>query len=349
MSLSDQDILKLWRDPSFPGSYRGVRTFQILLKTDLNIDIPETRLLKVLKSDPIYLIHQKPQRNFERRHYYVHFYGQLVQMDIAFMFKDPKSNYNNFLLAIDVYSFKIFTVPLKTKSSQEVAEAVKKVFDEFGQPIYEIQTDRGTEFRNKILKNFLIKQHTFIKFKFGQNKASVAEYAILLVKRKLYMQLRATLSNEWSAIIEQVTQNLNNTPLKRLGWKTPNSIHSEADSVAVDKAKNIHNIPNVSLPSYEEQKTNEKSYVGDLKVGDFVYIDFDEKVFDKSFDVSVKVSVPDSFYQSLSIFRMNFLPSLENNIKFISKTKILMHLNIKAAVRYGRSFCPRFCCLKERK
>jgi len=35
MSISDKEILRLWHDPSFAGSFRGVRTFQILLKTDL--------------------------------------------------------------------------------------------------------------------------------------------------------------------------------------------------------------------------------------------------------------------------------------------------------------------------
>ena len=290
MSLSDEEILKLWRDPSFAGSFRGVRTFQVLLKTDLNVDISENRLLQILKSDPIYLIHLRPQRNFERRHYYVHFYGQLVQMDIAFMFTDPHTKDKNFLLAIDVFSFKIFTVPLKSKNSDEVSEAIRTIFEDFRHPIYEIQSDRGKEFRNKKVKDFLLSHHTFIKFKFGKNKASVAEYAILLVKRKLYMLLRSTLSNEWSLKIAQVTQNLNNTPLKRLGWKTPNSIHNEADSVAVDNAKKLHNIPIISLPSYQEQKANHESYKNDLKVGDYVYVDFDEKMFDKSFDVSVKVS-----------------------------------------------------------
>ena len=67
--VSDEEILQLWRDPTFAGSYRGVRTFQVLLKTDLNIDISENRLLQILKKDSIYLIHQRPKRKFNRRSY----------------------------------------------------------------------------------------------------------------------------------------------------------------------------------------------------------------------------------------------------------------------------------------
>lgn len=61
--VSDEDLLKLWRDPTFSGSYRGIKTFQILLKTDKNIDVSENRLYKVIKKDPIFLIHQKPGVN----------------------------------------------------------------------------------------------------------------------------------------------------------------------------------------------------------------------------------------------------------------------------------------------
>ena len=52
-TISDKKILELWRDPNFSGSYRGIKTFQTLLKTDLNIDVEENRLYKVIKNDPI--------------------------------------------------------------------------------------------------------------------------------------------------------------------------------------------------------------------------------------------------------------------------------------------------------
>jgi len=46
--LSDEEILKYWRDEKFSGSYRGGRIFQSLLKTDLNEDVPLSRIYKVL-------------------------------------------------------------------------------------------------------------------------------------------------------------------------------------------------------------------------------------------------------------------------------------------------------------
>ena len=95
------------------------------------------------------------------------------------------------------------------------------------------------------------------------------------------------MKHSWVKFLPNVVESLNNTPLKRLGWLTPNAIHNEASSVFVRNAKKTHNILEENLPTYKQQKQNEENYSGDLKKGDYVYVDFVEKLFDKSFDVSV--------------------------------------------------------------
>ena len=290
-SVSDEEILKLWHDPSFFGSFRGVRTFQKLLKTDLNIDVPESRLLKIFKTDSLFLIHQRPKRKFLRRKYAINFYGQLVQIDLAYMFPDSVTNAIYFLLAIDVFSFKIFAEPLQDRSAEAVLKALNFIFRQFKQPIYEIQADRGKEFVAKPVKKFFKEHKVIFSPKYGKNKASVAEYGILLVKKKLYLLLRSQMKHTWASFLPKVVESLNNTPLKKLGWLTPNSIHNEASSVFVRNEKKKHNILDFKLPTYEEQKSNQQNYSGDLKKDDYVYVDFVEKLFDKSFDVSVRFSL----------------------------------------------------------
>ena len=139
--ITDERILELWRDPTFSGSYRGIRTFQILLKTDLNIDVSQQRLYNVLRNDSIFLIHTKPKRKIERRHYDLRSYGELVQADLAQMFEYDHFKY--FLLLIDCFSSKIFVKCLKSKNSEEVAKAFSDIFEEFGAQIHVLETDRG--------------------------------------------------------------------------------------------------------------------------------------------------------------------------------------------------------------
>ena len=101
--ISDEKLLQLWRDPNFSGSYRGAKTFQILLKTDLGIDVSESRLYRVLQQSPIFLMHQRKYRPIIRRSYNVHSYGALVQADCAYMISDQSTNQKFFLLVVDVY------------------------------------------------------------------------------------------------------------------------------------------------------------------------------------------------------------------------------------------------------
>ena len=287
--VSDEKILELWRSPTFTGSYRGVRTFQMLLKTDLDIDVSLRRLYQILKKDPIFIIHQKPKRNFERRSYDVKNYGELVQADIAYMFEFNSFKY--FLLLVDCFSSKIFTVPLKNKDSFTVAKSFEKILKEFNAKVYEIQTDRGKEFLGPCKKLFE-KEKIVYRAKFGKNKANFAEHSIFLVKKKLYMLLRGTLSKDWVKSLPSVVESLNNTPTQKLGWLTPNSIHSEVDSVLVQKAKKQQNISTYNEPNYHIQRKNQQNYehTKNVQVNDYVYLDFDEKLFDKSFNVSVSLT-----------------------------------------------------------
>jgi hypothetical protein len=287
--LSDSRIRELWRDPTFAGSYRGIKTFQILLKTDLNIDISQNRLYNILKKDSIFLIHTKPQRKFERRHYDLHNYGELVQADIAQMFEF--NHYKYFLLLIDCYSSKIFVQCLKSKSSEEVAKAFANIFKDFGAQIHVLETDRGKEFLGASKKLFKEK-NIFYKTKFGKNKANYAENGIYIIKKKLYMMLRGTLSQNWVNEIENVVSSYNDTPIKKLGWLKPSSIHSEIDSVRVAKAQFENKIKVYEEPKFEDQIKNQEKYEENsknLQVGQYVYLDFNEQLFSKSFDVQVIV------------------------------------------------------------
>ena len=146
MVLSDSEILSYWRNPEFSGSYRGAKTFQILLKTDLGEDVSINRIYKLMKTDKIFILHQRPIRNIERRPFDVKFYGQVCQSDLAFMFKFE--DYNSFLLLVDLFSLKVFVQPLKSKSSQIVKIAFEEIFKDFQSDIHILETDRGSGFGN---------------------------------------------------------------------------------------------------------------------------------------------------------------------------------------------------------
>ena len=103
MAISDEELIRLWKNIDFSGSYRGIATFQVLLKTDLGIDVSQSRLYRVLQNEPIFLMHQRKYRPVKRRSYITHSYGALVQADCAYMTPDQTTSKKFFLLVVDVY------------------------------------------------------------------------------------------------------------------------------------------------------------------------------------------------------------------------------------------------------
>jgi hypothetical protein len=104
------------------------------------------------------------------------------------------------------------------------------------------------------------------------------------------MALRANLTQNWVKYIQFVVDGHNNTPIKKLGWLKPSQIHSQYDSTIVDSQKKKFNIETYHEPSFENQIKLQKQHEANkskLQIDDFVYLDLNEKLFDKSFDIQV--------------------------------------------------------------
>ena len=154
--------------------------------------------------------------------------------------------------------------------------------------------------------NSFEKLNIYYRTKRGLHKAGIAESAIFRVKRKLYIFLRANLSQHWSEYIEQIVDSLNEIPLKRLGFLRPNDITDITSSVKVDAALRSNNLSVPKEPTYEEQNKNQKQYDKKseinsqmLQKGDYVYLKQSEDIFGKSFDIqgeTFELSIFELFY-----------------------------------------------------
>jgi len=299
VQISDKEVIDLWKDPQFEGSFRGIKAFQTILKTNLNIDISENRLHNIFKNEPFYLIHQR-RKIVKRRSYDLHGLGELLQADLGYMYTYKDFKY--FLLVVDCYSSKLFVEPLKTRDSVTVANALERIIKSFKAQIYKLETDRGSEFFGAARKVFK-KYGIYYKSKFGKHKANFVERMIYVVKRKLYLILRSQLTLDWVKYIKFVVDSYNNTPLKKLGYLTPNKITSEKNSVDVDLSKKEFGIASFKQPNFEEQELNVQSYntqKNKLSEGDFCYKFYDEKLFEKKYNISVCLPNQRSFHKFYS-------------------------------------------------
>lgn len=124
MTLSDTELVDLYQDETFPGSFAGARTFQQFLKTEKNENVPLSKIYKVLKSLPNYMYTLKPIRKYPRRKYDVKGYLELVQCDLGQMYEHNGMKY--FLLVTDVFSSRIWCEPLTSKGNIFINKYISK-------------------------------------------------------------------------------------------------------------------------------------------------------------------------------------------------------------------------------
>ena len=101
-------------------------------------------------------MHKQIRRKFLRRKTVVAGIDYQWQADLADMSKMSKVNdkYRFLLCIIDVFSKFAWVVPIKNKTGKTLVDAFKSVLKS-GRSPKSLQTDKGTEFKNKDFQNFL--------------------------------------------------------------------------------------------------------------------------------------------------------------------------------------------------
>ena len=131
-------------------------------------------------------------------------------MDLGFM--APFNGFRYFICLVDVFSWHLWAIALKKKSGPIVGRALEKIFSEIKSPITKIQSDSGTEFIGN--KAIFAKYNILFKTKHLKNKAAMAEHAIYLVKRKLYLMMRSEKTQNWVKLLPIAVALLNKRPCK---------------------------------------------------------------------------------------------------------------------------------------
>ena len=106
--------------------------------------------------------------------------------------------------------------------------------------------------------------------------------------------MRSSLSHNWVSALPKIVKALNATPLKKLGFLSPDSVTSEESSVFVDEALKRNNLEVLKEPTFQEQIRNQKEYDEQSKTNpkllkklDYVFVDLKSGSFDKGYDILV--------------------------------------------------------------
>ena len=141
-----EDYLKdIYYDPSHPGSFGGPQKLYQAVKREGKYDIGIHRIRKFLHNQETYSLHKPIRRRFQRNHVVSSGKDDLWMADLIDMTKYAK--WNNgvrfILLVIDTFSKMVWLRPLERKTGEEVEEAFKDIFTQYGTVPKRITTDKG--------------------------------------------------------------------------------------------------------------------------------------------------------------------------------------------------------------
>ncbi|KAL3125225.1 hypothetical protein niasHT_008448 [Heterodera trifolii] len=157
-----------------------------------------------------------------------------VQVDLADFQALSRHNrgHRYLLVAVDVLSKRLFVVPLKNKRADEMLEAFKQLIDQMPMVPHRIFSDKGTEFKNRLMKEFFeereIEKHEPVH---SSVKASVAERAIRNVKQRLYRYFAEKETLNWVDAVQKIVDGINSSPSRVHGMRPIDVDFSNAQKV----------------------------------------------------------------------------------------------------------------------
>jgi hypothetical protein len=216
-------------DPKRPGSYAGVDKFyRSLDKADRN-DVK-----KWLSGEDAYTLHKPVRYTFPRNQVVVSGIDHQWDMDLMDMGRYKQENDSNtfILLAIDILSRYVWTRALKNKTGAEIVKALQSIFAEGRTPM-QIRTDRGTEFRNVLVRKLLSEEHIHHFLSNNEVKANYAERAIRTLKMRISRYFTHRNTDRWVDVLQDITHSYNNTYHRSIKRK-PSSVSEENQSEVLE-------------------------------------------------------------------------------------------------------------------
>jgi transposase InsO family protein len=138
-----------------------------------NMSVTKEQYLEQLETE----LHKPVKKNFRRRKVYVPHLDHTHSADLVDMkgFSRQNKGYKYILNIIDIWSRYAWSVPLKTKTGVEVAQAFATVFKESGRIPQFLWVDQGKEFYNSHMTE-LLELHGIKRYStYGEGKAVVVE------------------------------------------------------------------------------------------------------------------------------------------------------------------------------
>lgn len=194
-----------YEDPKSRGALGGVQRFA----RARNLSEKKAKIL--LEKQLPYTLHKPVRRKFQTLPVLVFNRDQQWVADLVEMQK--VSRYNNgvryLLTVIDVLSKYAWVVPLKNKTGKEVVKAFERILKTSQRKPQNLQTDKGKEFYNGLMQQWLKKEGIYHFSTEGDAKASVVERFNRTLKGRMYRYFTAANTMKYVNVLQDLVNQYN--------------------------------------------------------------------------------------------------------------------------------------------
>lgn len=259
--------MQLYQDPSQAGSFGGVDALYRASRGKVS----KKEIRKWLESVDAYTLHKPVRRKFPTNRVVVHFIDQQWQADLVDLISLQKYNpgYRYILTCIDILSKYAWAIPLKTKRGEDIVRAFQAIFSTRKPKC--LQTDQGTEFKNKKFQKFLKLNGVRFFTTYNATKASVVERFNRTLKTKMWKYFTHNHTYRYTDVLDNLLRSYNHT------------YHSSIKRAPIDV--NSENEQDVWFTLYGNMENSEtKPCV--FQAGDIVRVSKHKLTFEKGYETN---------------------------------------------------------------
>ena len=282
--MADLGVLKeIFSSPQEPGSFSGIGKLQQALK-DKGVRLSQKQIKSWLAEQDTYTALRETKSVQERPHVIVYGKDQQWDADTANFVSWEKENdgFSYFLLCIDIFTRYVWTYPLKTLQGKEMQKALAHIFTRVKPQV--LRTDRGSEFNNVFVQNFLRQQDVRHFTTLNEVKANYAERAIKTIKLKLSKYMYEKQTRKWFDQLENITQSYNLTRHRSLKL-SPTQARSLSNQelwvhhyLSAQRSTRSRRSPKLTNTSFQRKKAFK------FNIGDQVKISYLKRPFQRAYD-----------------------------------------------------------------
>lgn len=260
---SEEDTLSMYYNARSAGSFGGVKRLQ----RETGVSAPKIK--QWLSHQDTYTLHKPIRKKFPRRQTIVSSIDAQWQCDLIVLngLKKYNDGYVYLLTCIDVLSKYAWVLPLKTKTGETLVKAFQEIFAGGRKPD-RLQTDKGSEFRNRAFQAYLKKEGVaFFVTENDDIKAAIVERFNRTLKEKLWRYFTKVNKLRYVEILSQIVEGYNNSYHR--------SIKRAPNQVTIANENEVwHTLYGAKNIDYQLSK---------FKAGDRVRISKNRRVFEKGY------------------------------------------------------------------